>query len=466
MKPASTKKRFWLIVVLVVCTTVINIPKNIPIRFSAGPIQLDTTISGPQIDWRIGPIRFSRDLSIKKGLDLQGGTQIVLEADVTHLAESDRQSALESAKSVISRRIDLYGLSETVIQTAKTNDSYRIVVELPGITDPIQAKTLIGQTARLEFREPNPSTIPTERATSESAQLSEAVASLVPTDLTGKDLGRAAVEFDQKSGEPVVALTFTQEGREKFADITKRNVGRRVGIFLDEIPLTIPVVKTPIVDGRAIISGAFTTESAKQLVVNLNAGALPVNLTPISQTKVGATLGKESVEKSVRAGIFGLGIVSVFMILLYRKLGLIADMALIIYGLIILSVYKLIPITLTLPGVAGFLLSIGMATDANILIFERTKEELRRGHNLRAAVELGFGRAWDSIKDANVATLLTAFVLYNPFDWTFLNTSGLIRGFALTLTIGILISLFTGVVVSRTLIRMFYVAAMTKKPDS
>ncbi len=414
-------------------------------------------ISGPEIDWRIGKFEFRRDLEIKKGLDLQGGTQLVLKAEVENIPEADRAAAMESARAIIQRRVDLYGISESVVQQSRAGEEYRMIVELPGVTDSQQALQLVGQTAEMEFRESDPKKPAASQATDSGRALAEEVMAMVGTGLTGKDLERAQVEFDQESGQPVVGLVFTPEGKEKFSEITKRNVGKRVGIFLDRQPLTAPVVQTPIVDGRAVISGGFTTEEAKQLVVNLNAGALPVGLAPVAQTQVGATLGEESVNASVKAGLVGLGAVALFMVLVYRKLGLIADAALIIYGLITLAIYKLAPITLSLPGIAGFLLSIGMATDANILIFERTKEELRRGLKLRAAVEAGFGRAWDSIKDANAATLLTAFILYNPFDWKFLNTSGLVRGFALTLTIGILISLFTGIVVSRTLIRMFYV---------
>lgn len=440
MSPKTVTRRFWSIVLLTVAAIVISLPKRLPIRFSIGSFKVNTVISSPRIDWRFGEIEFRRDLSIKKGLDLQGGTQMILEANMDGIAETDRKTSLESAKSVIARRVDLYGISETVIQTAQTPNSYRLIVELPGVTDPEEAKNLIGQTAKLEFWESeDPDGKPK------------------PTDLTGKDLERAGVEFDQQTGQPVVSLIFTPEGKEKFSEITKRNVGKRVGIYLDGVPLTIPVVQTAITEGRAIITGDFTTKTAKQLAVNLNAGALPVNLNVISQTKIGATLGQQSVSASIKAGSVGLAAVAIFMIVVYRKLGLIADAALIIYGLLTLSIYKLIPVTLTLPGIAGFILSVGMATDANILIFERTKEELKRGHKLRAAVELGFGRAWDSIKDANATTLLTAFILYNPFDWKFLNTTGLVRGFALTLTIGIIISLFTGIIVSRTLIRMFYV---------
>lgn len=422
----------------------ISLPRKIPVNLGIGEWRLEKTIFLPGIEWKLGPLSFNRDLEIKQGLDLKGGTQIVLEAQVQDVPESERAAALESARDVIARRIDLYGISESVVQTAKNDRTYRLIVELPGVTDVNEARALIGQTAKLEFWEmPQESQQPQQQPR--------------PTDLTGQDLQKAAVEFDQQSGQPVVSLVFTDEGREKFAEITKRNVGQRVGIYLDGAPLTVPVVQVPITDGRAIISGSMEVKEAKQLAISLNAGALPVGMAVVKETNIGATLGKESIAASVRAGLVGLLAVAAFMIIVYRKLGILADMALVIYGLITMAVYKLFPITLTLPGVAGFLLSIGMATDANILIFERLKEESARGLPLRAAVELGFGRAWDSIKDANATTLLVAFILYNPFEWQLLNTSGMVRGFALTLTIGILISLFTGIVVSRTLIRMFYV---------
>lgn len=457
MKQRAARRRLWWIVVITIIAGIVNIPTEIPLKFSFGPVKLDWVLPKPSIDWSFKNIKIQRSLELKKGLDLQGGTRTVLEANMETVPAEDRDEALESAKAVIGRRIDLYGISETVIQTARSGESSRIIVELPGVTDPSAARSLIGQTAKLEFREtPEDFSIPEEIATDAAQSFYQEIASMKPTDLSGEDLQRAAIEFDQTSGEPIVALTFSPEGGKKFAEITGRNVGKKVGIFLDGFPLTVPVVQTAITDGRAIISGGFTTDGAKRLAITLNAGALPVDLSIISQTQIGATLGNDSVNTSIRAGLIGLGIVALFMIVMYRELGLIANVSLLVYGLLTLALYRLIPITLTLPGIAGFLLSIGMATDANILIFERTKEELRRGRPLKSAIEVGFGRAWDSIKDANVATLLTAFVLYNPFDWAFLNTSGLVRGFALTLTIGILISLFTGIVVSRTLIRVFY----------
>lgn len=441
------------IAVISLLSLYISLPRRIPVDLQLGKWRLGKTLSLPGIEWKLGPLSFSRDLEIKQGLDLKGGTQIVLEAQVQDVPESERAAALESAKMVIARRIDLYGISESVIQTAKNDQTYRLIVELPGITDANEAKSLIGQTAKLEFWEMPQDQLVEHAPTGPESPPPQSQ----PTNLTGQDLQKAAVEFEQASGEPVVSLVFTDEGREKFAEITKRNVGQRVGIYLDGTPLTVPVVQVPITDGRAIISGSMGVKEAKQLAISLNAGALPVGMTVVKETNIGATLGKESIAASVRAGLVGLLAVAAFMIIVYRHLGILADIALVIYGLITMAIYKLFPITLTLPGVAGFLLSIGMATDANILIFERLKEELARGLPLRAAVELGFGRAWDSIKDANVTTLLVAFILYNPFEWQFLNTSGMVRGFALTLTVGILISLFTGIVVSRTLIRMFYV---------
>jgi len=276
-----------------------------------------------------------------------------------------------------------------------------------------------------------------------------------PTGLTGADLARSAVQFEPNTGEPVVGLEFSAEGAQQFAQITEANVGKPVAIFLDEVPLMTPRVDEPITGGQAIIRGQFELQQAKTLSVQLNAGALPVPIKIIQQRNIGAILGETSVQKSVRAGLIGLLMVILFMAAYYGRLGLLADLGLVIYGLITLALYKLLPVTLTLPGVAGFLLSMGMAVDSNILIFERMKEEERAGKAHAVAMELGFGRAWDSIRDANICTLITCFILFNPFNWSFLNTSGLVRGFALTLSLGVFLSLFTGVVVSRTLLRTF-----------
>ena len=255
----------------------------------------------------------------------------------------------------------------------------------------------------------------------------------------------------------MVALQFNSEGAKKFADITARNLNKPLAIFLDNALISAPLVQQKIIGGQAVISGDFTLEEAKKLAITLNAGALPAPIKILSQKNIAPTLGQESVRKSLQAGLVGLLMVALFMILLYGRPGFIAVVSLVIYSLLTLAIYKLIPVTISLPGLAGFILSIGMAVDANILIFERMKEELRKGHEWVEALELGFGRAWDSIKDANVATLITTFILFNPLDWSFLNTSGMVRGFALTLFLGIVVSLFTGVFVTRTLLRAFYV---------
>jgi len=277
-----------------------------------------------------------------------------------------------------------------------------------------------------------------------------------PVGLTGKDLKRATVTFDTTTGSPEVGLQFTSEGGKKFGDVTRRLVGKPLGIFLDDAPITIPVVKQEIIDGQAVINGTFTQDEAKNLALQLNAGALPVPVSVVEKSTVGATLGQTSVEKSVYAGSVGLVIVAIFMIAQYGWLGLLADMALVVYGLLTFAIFRSIPITLTLPGIAGFILSIGMAVDSNILIFERFKEEKRAGRPWKVAMELGFGKAWDSIRDANFTTLITCAILYNPGNWEFLPSSGMVRGFAVTLFIGVLASLFTGIIVTRTFVRVLY----------
>src|SRR3989338_23341 len=383
---------------------------------------------------------------LKMGLDLQGGTHLVLDTDMSQIPEVDRSDALNSVKEIISRRVDLYGVAEPVIQTAKVGDSNRLIVELPGIQAVDQAVELIGQTAQLDFRE------------SLTVEASDSAMVFVSTGLTGKDLKKAGVSFAQsgaESGQAVVDLEFTQDGAKKFATLTQANVGKPVAIFLDDQPVTIPIVNEPILDGRAVISGNFDADTATQLSIQLNAGALPVPVSIISQTNISATLGAASINQSIKAGLVGLALVSLFMILIYRWPGLIAVVGLIIYGLITLSLYRLIPVTLTLPGIAGLILSVSMAVDANILIFERLKEERRAGRPFRLALELAFGRAWDAIKDANVTTIVVALILINPLNWQVLNTSGLVRGFALTLFLGVLTSLFTGIFVTRTLMRQF-----------
>jgi len=432
------KSILWLIIFLTFFSFYVDLPKNLSF--------LGRNYSFEGLDFKIGPLNFKRPLELKKGLDLQGGTHLVFSADMSGVAEKDRENAIISAQRNIEKRVNFFGVSEATVQTAKTEEDYRLIVELPGVKDVNQAIDLIGKTALLEFREQNPD----EKKASESGEF------FLKTDLTGKDLKRSFVDFDQNIGSPVVGLEFNAEGAKKFGEITTKNVGKLVAIYLDGMPVSVPKVDEPITTGNAIIRGSFDLTEAKKLSVQLNAGALPVPIKLIEQRNVGATLGEESVQKSVRAGLIGLCLVMAFMVAYYGKLGILADLALINYGLLTMALYKVIPVTLTLPGIAGFLLSVGMAVDANILIFERMKEERRMGKSLPAAMELGFGRAWDSIRDANVCTLITAFILFNPFNWNFLNVSGMVRGFALTLAVGIAVSLFTGIVVTRTLIRVLY----------
>jgi preprotein translocase subunit SecD len=400
--------------------------------------------------FHIGP--FNREFMTKFGLDLSGGTQLVLDANMKDIAMADRASALESAKQVIERRVNFFGVTEPVVQTATSQQHFRIIVELPGISDVNQAIALIGETAQLEFREYTN----TNASISATTTYADLLAMTKSVGITGKDLTRAAVTFDTTTGAPQVALAFNSAGAKKFADVTRRLVGKPLAIFLDNIPITSPTVKQEITDGSAVINGQFTQDQAKTLALQLNAGALPVPVTVVQKETVGATLGVSSVTKSITAGTVGLTIVALFMVAQYGWLGFFADMALVVYGLLTFAIFRWIPITLTLPGIAGFILSMGMAVDSNILIFERFKEEKRAGRPWRVAMELGFGKAWDSIRDANFTTLITCAVLYNPGNWQFLQSSGMVRGFAVTLFIGVLASLFTGIVVTRTFIRVMY----------
>ncbi len=435
MRPL-TKVLFILFLTLV--ATYISLPHKIPIKFSVGSINIDKTLTRPDVDISIGNFSIQRGFDLVLGLDLAGGSQVVFEADTSELSEEKRKTALESVRNVIERRVNFFGISEPNVLVSTFEGKDRIVVELPGVKDTKQAVELVGQTAQLVFSEVGDEETP----------------GLFPTDLTGADLESADVTFDQTSGKPAVSIVFTNEGSMKFAEITGRNIDKPLAIVLDEIPVSAPIVQDAITGGSAQITGDFTLDEAKNLSIQLNAGALPLDISLVEQRTIGATLGAESVEKSIRAGLIGLAMVLLFMILVYGKLGIIADIALIVFGLLTLALYKLIPVVLTLPGIAGFLLSVGMAVDSNILIFERFKEEKNK-RNFADALEVSFGRAWDSIRDANIASLVAAFVLANPLDLSFLHTSGPVRGFAITLALGIAISLFTGIVVTRNLLRVF-----------
>lgn len=453
-------KVFVFIFFLTAIAGMISLPKNLPISFSAFGKDYSFTIGSPNINFNILGKQVQKEFELKRGLDIQGGIQVVLQADVSGIDEADRVVALDSAREIILRRVDLYGLAEPVVKTLITENDYRIVVELPGLSDPSQALELVGQTALLDFQMLKYPEIPIqltedgELADSEIAT-PEASVTLEPTGLTGSQLKRSTVQFDQTTGEPVVAIEFNEEGRELFADITTNNTGENLAIIIDNQMLMAPVIQTPIVNGQATITGGFSIEEAEKLSIQLNAGALPVPITVLEQRNVDATLGAESIQKSTFAGLVGIACVMLFMMMYYGIKGFIASIALVIYAVLTIATYKIIGVTLTLPGIAGLLLSVGMAVDSNILIFERMKEELRLGKPFNVALELGFGRAWDSIKDANLATIITALILINPMDFSFLNSGGMVRGFGITLLIGVILSLFTGVVVTRTLMRLF-----------
>lgn len=439
-------RKVLLILFIAIVAAFVSIPKQVPLNIHYGPINIDHTIERPDLNISSGRINIQRDFELKLGLDLAGGSHLVFEADTTGIEEARRKTAIEGVKEIMERRVNLFGVSEPNVQVSSFEGKDRIIVELPGIRDTNQAISLVGKTAELVFAETG----------------TEKEPGIIETNLTGADLRSADVSFDQTTGKPVVLLEFTDEGGGKFAAITEKNIDKPLAILLDGLVVSAPIVQQTITGGSAQITGDFTLDQARDLSIQLNAGALPVPVKLVEQRSVGATLGSESVEKSIFAGLVGLSMVLVFMVLAYGKLGFIADLALIIFGVLTLSLYKLIPVVLTLPGIAGFLLSVGMAVDSNILIFERFKEEkLKR--NFSDALEVSFGRAWDSIRDANIATLVAAFVLANPLDWNFLHTSGPIRGFAITLALGILISLFTGVVVSRNLLRVLIKEKKGKK---
>ncbi|MDP2705271.1 MAG: protein translocase subunit SecD [Patescibacteria group bacterium] len=392
------------------------------------------------------------------GLDLNGGTRLVYDADTASLDGGDTADSLSVLKEVIERRVNLFGVSEPLVQVERSVDggTNRLVVELPGITDVNKAVALIGQTPLLEFR----------LLADNLPQSEEEIAKLpvdeifIPTGLTGKYLKRAQIIFNNDQagvpGESAVLIEFNDEGKKLFATITREHVGKTLAIFLDGSPISTPVIREEISDGVAQVSGSFTPTQARDLVRNLNYGALPVPIELISTQKVGASLGENAVQKDIEAGFVSFAVISLFLLAWYRLPGLLAVVALAIYTAIMLMLFKLIPVTLTAAGIAGFILSIGVAVDANILIFERMKEEFKKGSNsVDGVIREGFSRAWTSIRDSNLSSLITAVILY----W-FSNTS-IVKGFALILGIGVLVSMFTAITITRT----FLLALSHKKRE-
>jgi len=504
------------------------------------------------------PVPSFMNLSYRLGLDLQGGTQLIYTADVSNIPGAEQASAVEGVRDVIERRVNAFGVAEPLVQTSKVADSYRIIVELAGVSDINQAIKMIGETPLLEFKEVNPNQtieitaeqkkemdnfnaqaekkanevlketlvlgasfedlakkysedsgskdsggdlgfikkgimVPEfENACFVSLKNGEISKNPIKTDfgyhiikriaqkgegdnlevqcqhillltkseadygqqkdpwiltgLSGKQLAKAQVTFDPNTQMPMISLEFNSEGKDLFAEITSRNVGKPVAIFLDGEPISTPTVQEPIKDGKAVINGKFTIAEAKLLSQRLNAGALPVPINMISQKTVGATLGNESVNQSLKAGFFSMLLICLFMILYYRLPGLVASIALIFYALVVVAIFKILNVTLTLSGIAGFILSLGMAVDANVLIFERLKEEIRWGKPFTVAIEEGFNRAWTSIFDGHITTLIACTILI----WF---STSMIKGFAITLSIGTIMSLFSAIVVTRIIIK-------------
>lgn len=388
--------------------------------------------------------------AFKLGLDLNGGTDLTYHADVSKIQSGNISDAMSSLRDVIERRVNLFGVSEPVVQVEQAGlvsgqSDYRLNVELPGVTNIDQAVALIGQTPVLEFKLVRPGAQNLTQAQLASTSPDQI---FVDTGLTGQYLTGAALQFTntgsgQIAGEPIVALSFNDQGKDLFAKITTEHKGEILAIFLDGQVISSPKINEAITDGKAVISGNFTADEAKLLVRNLNYGALPVPITLVSTQTVGASLGQNAKDSGVKAGIIGFALIVIFLILWYRLPGFIASISLTMYIILSLAVFKLIPVTLTAAGIAGFILSIGMAVDANILIFERMKEELKRGKTTHDALHEGFTRAWLSIRDSNISSIITAIVLF----WV--GTSA-VKGFALTLGLGVLISMFTAISVSRT----------------
>ncbi|MFA6321964.1 MAG: protein translocase subunit SecD [Candidatus Buchananbacteria bacterium] len=504
------------------------------------------------------PVPSFLNLSYRLGLDLQGGTQLIYEADLSKIPSTEQATAVEGVRDVIERRVNSFGVAEPLVQTSKVANNYRIIAELAGISDINQAIKMIGETPLLEFKEQNPNQQITiteaqkkemdasnatientaktvlnealkfgsdfgalatkysedpgskdnsgslgfvkkglldpsfeqvcfnelkngeiankltktaygyhiikkidEHGSGDSREVNcshillktksekdygQAVDPWLYTGLTGKQLVKAQIAFDPNTQIPQISLEFNDEGKDLFAAITTRNIGKPVAIFLDGSAISTPTVQDAIKDGKAVINGKFTIQEAKLLAQRLNAGALPVPINLISQKTVGASLGNESVNQSLKAGIFSLILICLFMILYYRLPGITASIALLFYGLVVLAIFKILNVTLTLSGIAGFVLSLGMAVDANVLIFERFKEEIRWGKPFSLAIDEGFKRAWSSIFDGHVSTLISCAILM----WF---TTSMVKGFAITLAIGTLMSLFSAVVVTRLIVK-------------
>jgi protein-export membrane protein SecD len=396
------------------------------------------------------------------GLDLSGGTHLVYHADVSKVASGEIKNSMDALRDVIERRVNTFGVSEPVVQVQDGGFSNlgeeRLIVDLPGVTDVAKATAMIGQTPLLEFKTLNNKPGDVQELTVDENGVAQPIKTkelYVSTELTGRYLSKATLEFNQTTGEPVVALQFDDTGSALFEKITKENIGKPVAIFLDGEPISVPTVNDTITGGKAQITGSFTPQEAKLLVGRLNSGALPVPIELVSTQTIGPSLGAQATTAGVKAAIIGFLAIALFLIIWYRLPGLVAVLALSMYVTIMLAIFKLVPVTLTAAGIAGFIISIGIAVDANVLIFERIKEELRSGNNIVESIKHGFSRAWFSIRDSNISSMITAIILF----W--FGTS-LIKGFALTFLIGVLVSMISAISITRLFLSTLNIKKTTK----
>ncbi len=413
----------------------------------------------------------------KLGLDLAGGSHLVYEADVTSLDATEVPDLMNVLREVIERRINVFGVSEPVVQVERSSlvantKSERLVVELPGVADVEEAVKEIGKTPLLEFKLIDPETEAKQASIQKAIDDAKAdgkevdpeafglADSYIETGLSGRYLTRAELVFGNGNGgglsnEPIVSITFNDEGADLFEKITREHVGEQLAIFLDGNLMSSPRINEAIGGGKAIISGNFTPDAARELVRNLNFGALPVPITLVSTQTIGSSLGDSALHAGVYAGVVGFIILAIFLILWYRLPGIIAVVALVVYIVIMLALFKFIPVVLTAAGIAGFILSVGLAVDANILIAERMKEELRAGKQIHEAISEGFSRAWLAIRDSNIAHIIVGIILF----WF---GTALIKGFALVFSIGVVVSMFSAITISRTLLLALPITAKSR----
>ena len=390
------------------------------VAIAAGVFVYPKFIGAKVLPWRLG-------------LDLVGGTHLVYQIDLSQVPASDQSSVVSGLRDVIEKRVNLFGVSSPQVYIAQSGNTAQLDVDLAGIKNVTDAINQIGQTPLLDFAE---------------VQQNGSSTQFVPTNLTGQYVTGAQLTFDQTTGAPQVQITFNSQGADIFSRMTAANIGKPLAIFLDGNLIEEPTVQQQITGGTALITGNFTVNSAKTLVERFNAGALPAPIKLVNQQTVSATLGNNSLKEVIFAGILGTLLVILFMLFYYRLFGLFAACALVIYIALTLGIFKLLGITMDLAGIAGFVLTIGMAVDANILTFERIKEEQKRGLPRISAVEEGFRRAWPSIRDSNTSTIITAIILYYF-------TSSFVQGFALTLLIGVLVSLFSAITTTRLFLRVY-----------